>query len=216
MKSLNMLAIAITMAFSSVTLAEDAARDFTQINSKIDAMVAKSFPAGEGQDLNRLKQDETQKKCSVRANQPTAVEATEIMSRERASIKYPESGNLMGDWKNGEKLVKSGFAMRIGAIEPDPVAKQKGGNGGNCYACHAITKKEIAAGNIGNSLIGYGKLRGTSAEMIQYTYDKIYNAQAFMPCSNMPRFGHNGIITAQQVADITAFLLSPESPVNQD
>lgn len=207
------LALALTMLSAGTAFAVD--KDFTQINSKIDAVVAKSFPAGEGQDLNRLKQDETQKKCSVRANQPTGVEAVEIMSRERASIKYPESGNLMGDWKNGEKLVNSGFAMRIGAIEPDPVAKQKGGNGGNCYACHAITTKEIAAGNIGNSLIGYGKLRGTSAEMIQYTYDKIYNAQAFMPCSNMPRFGHNGIITAQQVADITAFLLSPESPVNQ-
>ncbi|MBD3767471.1 MAG: sulfur oxidation c-type cytochrome SoxX [Gammaproteobacteria bacterium] len=207
------LTLTLTIMSAGTAFAVD--KDFTQINSKIDAMVAKSFPAGEGQDLSRLKQDETQKKCSVRANKPTATEAAEIMARERASIKYPESGNLMGDWKKGEKLVKSGFGMRIGVIEPDPVAKQKGGNGGNCYACHAISPKEVAAGNIGNSLVGYGKTRGTSAEIIQYTYDKIYNAQAFMPCSNMPRFGHNGIITAQQVADITAFLLSPESPVNQ-
>ena len=35
-------------------------------------------------------------------------------------------------------------------------------NGGNCYACHQITKKEISFGNIGPSLAGYGKLRGSS------------------------------------------------------
>jgi sulfur-oxidizing protein SoxX len=215
MKTLNTLALAVTLAFSSTGFAADATKDFTQINSKIDAMVAKSFPAGEGQDLSRLKQDETQKTCSVRANQPTSAEASEIIAREKQNIKYPASGNLMGDWKKGEKLTSSGFAMRIGVIEPDPVEKQKGGNGGNCYACHAVSPKEVAAGNMGPSLTGYGKYRGTSAEMVRYTYEKIYNAQAFVACSNMPRIGHNGILTAEQVADITAYLLSPESPVNQ-
>jgi sulfur-oxidizing protein SoxX len=215
MKTLNTLALAVTLTFSSTGFAADAAKDFTQINSKIDAMVAKSFPAGEGQDLSRLKQDETQKICSVRANQPTSAEASEIIAREKQNIKYPASGNLMGDWKKGEKLTSSGFGMRIGVIEPDPVEKQKGGNGGNCYACHAVSPKEVAAGNVGPSLIGYGKYRGTSAEMVRYTYEKIYNAQAFVACSNMPRLGHNGILTAEQVADITAYLLSPESPVNQ-
>ncbi len=213
---LTSLALALALTSTTSVFAAPAAElDFTQINSKIDALVEKSFPAGEGQDLSRLKQDETQKKCSVRANKPTGAEANEIMANAQATIKYPTSGNLMGDWKKGEKLAKSGFAMRIGAIEPDAKEKQKGGNGGNCYACHAIDPKEVAAGNIGNSLTGYGKMRGTSAEMVKYTYDKIYNAQAFMPCSNMPRFGHNGIITAEQIADITAFLLAPESPVNK-
>ena len=31
----------------------------------------------------------------------------------------------------------------------------------------------------------------------------------------MPRFGAQGILTQQQLKDIMAFLLDPESPVNQ-
>jgi L-cysteine S-thiosulfotransferase len=157
--------------------------------------VADSFKPGEGQDLSRLVQDETQKICSVTRNNPSAAQADAINARERATIKYPEGGKLMGDWKNGEKLVKGGFGMRIGSIEPDAPARQKGGNGGNCYACHAIDPKEVAAGNLGPSLTGYGALRGASDDIVKYTYDKLYNAQATVACSNMPRIGHNGILT---------------------
>ena len=31
----------------------------------------------------------------------------------------------------------------------------------------------------------------------------------------MPRFGHQGILSEQQMKDITALLLDPESPVNK-
>jgi len=31
----------------------------------------------------------------------------------------------------------------------------------------------------------------------------------------MPRFGHNGWLTPEQVADLVAFLLDAESPVNK-
>jgi len=41
----------------------------------------------------------------------------------------------------------------------------------------------------GRVLYHYGKLRGASDEIVTYTYGKIYNAQAFAACSNMPRFG---------------------------
>lgn len=68
---------------------------------------------------------------------------------------------------------------------------------------------------MGPSLIGYGALRGTGEDIVKYTYEKLYNAQAFVACSNMPRLGHNGVLKPEQVADITAYLLSPESPVNQ-
>ena len=36
-----------------------------------------------------------------------------------------------------------------------------------------------------------------------------------MPCSTMPRFGHNGVLDEQQVKDVTAFLFDPASPVNK-
>ena len=185
------------------------------LRAKVEKMVLVSFKTGEGQDPSRLVQDETQKICSVTRNNPSNKQAAAINERERAAIKYPDGNKLMGDWKNGEKLVKAGFGMRIGSIEPDAPARQKGGNGGNCYACHAIDPQEVAAGNIGPSLTGYGALRGASDDIVKYTYDKLYNAQATVACSSMPRMGHNGILTAMQVADITAYLVSPESPLNR-
>jgi sulfur-oxidizing protein SoxX len=186
-----------------------------KLAAQVDKLVADSFKPGPGQDMSRLVQDETQKICSATRNNPTAAQAAAINARERETIKYPEGNKLLGDWKNGEKLVKGGFGMRIGSIEPDPPARQKGGNGGNCYACHAIDPKEVAAGNLGPSLTGYGALRGTSDEIVKYTYDKLYNTQATVACSNMPRVGHNGILTPEQIADVTAYLVSPESALNQ-
>jgi sulfur-oxidizing protein SoxX len=186
-----------------------------KLAARVDQLVAESFKAGPGQDMSRLTQDETQKTCSNTRNNPTPAQAQAINAREQATIKYPEGNKLMGDWKSGEKLVKGGFGMRIGSIEPDPENKQKGGNGGNCYACHALDPKEVAAGNLGPSLTGYGALRGSSDEIVKYTYDKLYNTQATVACSNMPRMGHNGILTPAQIADITAYLISPESPLNK-
>lgn len=181
----------------------------------MDKAIAESFKPGEGQDLSRLKQDETLKLCSATRNNPSPKDAKALMAREKATITYPTDGKLMGDWKQGEKLVNSGFGMRIGSFQPDPPAKQKGGNGGNCYACHAIDPKEVAAGNMGPSLTGYGKLRGQGEDIVKYTYEKLYNAQAFVACSTMPRLGYNGILTPAQLADVTAYLVSSESPLNQ-
>jgi sulfur-oxidizing protein SoxX len=195
-------------AFSVAHAGED-------MNAKIGKLVAESFKPGEGQDMSRLVQDETQKVCSTTRNNPTAAQAAAINAREQATIKYPDGNKLVGDWKSGEKLVKGGFGMRIGSIEPDKVERQKGGNGGNCYACHALDPKEVAAGNLGPSLTGYGSLRGAGDEIVKYTYDKLYNAQSTVACSTMPRMGHNGVLTPAQVADVTAYLVSPESPLNQ-
>lgn len=207
-KSTLILSALLTGAFTAAHAGED-------MSAKVGKLVADSFKPGEGQDMARLAQDETQKACSTYRNNPPADVAAAIIARESATIKYPEDNKLMGDWKNGEKLVKGGFGMRIGNIEPDKVERQKGGNGGNCYACHAADPKEVAAGNLGPSLTGYGALRGTSDDIVKYTYDKLYNPQATVACSNMPRMGHNGVLTPAQVADITAYLISPESPANQ-
>lgn len=208
MKSKLMIAALLSIAFTP-------AQADGKLAAKVDKLVADSFKPGEGQDMSRLAQDETQKACTITRNQPSAGQAAAINARERATIKYPDNTKLIGDWKNGEKLVKGGFGMRIGSIEPSPEAQRKGGNGGNCYACHVIDPKEVAAGNLGPSLTGYGALRGASEDIVKYTYDKLYNPQATVACSNMPRMGHNGILTPAQVADITAYLVSPESSLNQ-
>lgn len=97
-------------------------------------------------------------------------------------------------------------------MEPDNPEKD---SGGTCYACHSADPAEVAFRTLSPRLTGYGKLRGDSEALVRYTYEKIYNAQASVTCSKMPRLGHNGILTAEKVAHITAFLVSPECPVNQ-
>ena len=42
-----------------------------------------------------------------------------------------------------------------------------------------------------------------------------HTATSHTACSTMPRFGHNGILTEQQMKDVVALLLDPESPVNK-
>ena len=52
------------------------------------------------------------------------------------------------------------------------------------------------------------------AEAARAAYAKIYNPQAVLACSNMPRFGRNHVLNEQQIKDVTAYLMSRESPVN--
>jgi len=43
----------------------------------------------------------------------------------------------------------------------------------------------------------------------------MYNSQAYNACSMMPRAGHKGVLSEQQMKDVMALLLDPKSPVNQ-
>ena len=49
----------------------------------------------------------------------------------------------------------------------------------------------------------------------KYAWGKVWNAEAYSACTNMPRFGHQGILTEDQVRDVVALLMDPASPVNQ-
>ena len=69
-------------------------------------------------------------------------------------------------------------------------------------------------GNVGPGLTRYGVQRGSSEETAKYTYEKIYNAWAYVPCSNMPRLGATGHLTPEQIADLVAYLVDPQSPLN--
>ena len=87
--------------------------------------------------------------------------------------------------------------------------------GGNCYNCHQLAKAEISYGTIGPSLYQFGKLHGYGVDMQKYAYGKVFNPEAYAACTNMPRFGHNGILTEEQIKDVVALLMDPNSPVNK-
>jgi len=177
---------------------------------KVDAAIKAAFPGAPEQFIPRLTQDETMKQCSASNNNPSAAVAAEIQKREKASIEYPADGKFIGDWKKGEALAQSGYGLRFSDY---PATRA---NGGNCYACHQISKKEVSFGTLGPSLQQYGKLRNYAEADVKATYEKIYNSHAAFPCSNMPRFGANKVLTIEQIKDAVALLMSPDSPVNKD
>lgn len=142
-----------------------------------------------------LTQDEGQRLCTQYRDRIPAELLPKFIEEQKKLIKYPKDGKLMGDWKNGEKVFT------------DPKR-------GNCYACHAGVASEVAYGTMGPSLTNYG-MRGQSEAVVRYTYEKIYNAWAFVPCSLMYRGGVHGLFTPEETADLVAFLLDPNSPINR-
>ena len=157
----------------------------------------------------RLDQDETQKACSQYRNSPPKDVAAAIVAREQAAIVYPADAKLMGDWKNGEKLAESGYGGRF----TDYPARQA--NGGNCYACHQLAKAQVSYGTLGPSLLEYGKIRKYSEADIKAVYERIYNPHAALACANMPRLGASKFLTIDQIRDLVAYVMSPDSPVNK-
>jgi sulfur-oxidizing protein SoxX len=177
-------------------------------NPDVQAMLKRDFAGLGPQWLTRLDQDEVQATCSRYRNAPPPDVAAQIQASQLQSIAFPAADKLAGDWKRGEAIAQSGRGMQFSDPADAPV-------GGNCYACHQLSASEISYGTIGPSLLHYGKLRGNSEETRRYTWGKIYNADAYAACSNMPRFGHNKVLTPEQIADVVALLLDPASPVNQ-
>jgi sulfur-oxidizing protein SoxX len=173
------------------------------------AMIKQDFHAKGPATMERVTlQDEAQKLCSEYPNERPADVAARIQANQMKTIKLPADGKYLGKWQEGEKIAQNGRGMQ----SSDAAGSV---NGGNCYACHQMTKQEISFGNIGPTLYQYGKLRGAGDDILKYTWGKVYNAQAYAACSNMPRFGHNGILTESQLKDVMALLLDPASPVNK-
>jgi sulfur-oxidizing protein SoxX len=196
--------IAVTLVVACATTATN-----EEIAAKATAMLKTSFKASGQASLDRLNQDETQQICSELAgNVPAKSVAEKIQRLNLATIKYPVDGKLLGDWKAGERIAQEGRGKQF---SDDP----KGPVGANCYACHQLAPQELSYGTIGPSLYQFAKLRGYGADIQRYAYGKVFNPDAYLACSTMPRFGHNGILTEQQIKDVTALLMDPESPVNK-
>ena len=180
------------------------------------AMIQASFRDQGIAKVDRLKQDLGQAACSTPDAPPEAV-AKQIEAEALATVRWPQGGQYIGDWREGEKLAQNGRGMTWTDATADTKA-----NGAQCYNCHQVSKAEISFGTIGPSLYNYGKIRGVkdvadpaSAAIVQYTWGKLWNSKAYAACSNMPRFGHAQLLSEQQIRDVMALLLDPKSPVNQ-
>lgn len=166
-------------------------------------------PKGQAK-LDRLVQTKQQYECSKYEylGKPMPAELSKkIESEAAASVVYPKDGQYLGDWKAGLKIAQDGKGMQWSDKAGAP-------NGGNCLACHEMVKNDPSQGNIGPSLVDYGKLRGNSEAILKYTWGRIYDSSAYNACSWMPSFGAHHILTEQQMKDVMALLMDPKSPVN--
>lgn len=187
-----------------------------ELDQQAQAAIKASFRDEGIAKVDRIDQDLGQAACSSDKAPPQDV-AKRIEAEALASIRPPEGGRYIGNWREGEKLAQNGRGMTWTDASAEPKA-----NGGNCYNCHQIDRAEISFGTIGPSLWNYGKLRGVkdpadpaSAAIVQYTWGKLWNSKAYAACSNMPRFGHAKLLDQEQLRDIMALLLDPASPVNR-
>lgn len=173
------------------------------------AVIKSSFRERGVAKLDRINQTELQAACSKypKGDLPKDLRA-KLEKAAADAVKYPADGKYLGDWKQGERIAQNGVGL---TFTDSPTAQA----GGNCYACHQITKQEISFGNIGPSLVNYGKLRGNTEAIQRYTWARIWNSHSFNACSSMPRFGDAGILTEEQIKHVMALLLDPESPTNQ-
>lgn len=205
MKAIRIAASAALVLFLGASGSGDAQPD----RKAVDVMKS-SFKARGQAQLDRLDQDEMQAACSrlPRDGALPGVVAERIQKANLEAVKYPADGKFMGDWKQGERIAQTGVGMQFSDDPKRPA-------GGNCYACHQLSGAELSYGTIGPSLRNYGKVRGASLEVQRFTYTKIYNSHAYQACSNMPRFGHKGILTEEQLKHLVALLLDPDSPVNK-
>ena len=186
---MHMRLSANAIVFVLVSASSVAAADKAAV-SNTEAIMRRSFSRATPDDWKaRLKQDEVQALCSQYRNNPPPKITARILASQQRTLRYPPGGKMIGDWREGEKLASIGTGGQLSAIRPEVPGAPRGGN---CYACHTLASSEVAAGNLGPSLTGFGKMRGTSPDAVKRTYEQIFNVQAFYPCSMMPRFGHNG------------------------
>ena len=199
----------LALALSGICVAGCASQPSdSETERALAEMIKASFRTRGQATIARLNQDDAQALCSKHSGELPKGVSDGIEKKQETTIRYPGSGKLMGDWREGERIAQSGVGKQFTDAPTRPA-------GGSCYNCHQLSKQELSFGTIGPSLYQFGKQRGASEAIQEYTYGKIYNSQASTACSNMPRFGHNGVLTEEQITHLVALLLDHGSPVNK-
>jgi len=178
--------------------------------------LAQSFEAQSGVMLDRLQQSPDQALCSEPGAAASSASLAQRRAIERAArdgVRFPSGAPpspqaWLGDWRRGERIAQSGVGLQT-SDRPGTEA------GGNCYGCHRLAPTEIAYGTLGPSLTGYGLRHPPDEAGLRDTWIRLFDSHAFDACSVMPRFGARGILSEEQLRDLLALLLDPQSPVNR-
>jgi len=193
---MKLFSLLVVLAVPGAALAQD-----------VQKVLQRDFhPRGQA-TMDRVVQDGLQRVCTESNDRPPAELARQMEADQMKTIAFPQ-GSLIGDWKNGERIAQNGRGLQWTDKAGAPA-------GGSCYNCHQLSPQEASYGTLGPSLLRFGAARGNGPEMQRYVYGKIYNAKAYNLCSQMPRLGHSGTLTPEQIKDLVGLLLDPASPVNK-
>jgi sulfur-oxidizing protein SoxX len=193
---MKLFSLLVVLAVPGAALAQD-----------VQKVLQRDFhPRGQA-TMDRVVQDGLQRVCTESNDRPPAELARQMEADQMKTIAFPQ-GSLIGDWKNGERIAQNGRGLQWTDKAGAPA-------GGSCYNCHQLSPQEASYGTLGPSLLRFGATRGNGPEMQRYVYGKIYNAKAYNLCSQMPRLGHSGTLTPEQIKDLVGLLLDPASPVNK-
>lgn len=206
----------IAVASATILLGCAMAPTAQEVEAATQQVIKSSFRDQGIAKMDRLTLDASNKACSDAAGAPLDAKlAKSIEESNLKTVKMPSDGKFLGSWQEGEKIAQNGRGMTWSD-------SATAANGGSCYNCHQISKAELSFGSIGPSLYNYGKLRGVTdpssaaaKPIVDYTWGKLWNSKAYNACSDMPRFGHAGILNEKQLQHVMALLLDPKSPVNQ-
>jgi sulfur-oxidizing protein SoxX len=167
----------------------------------------------QGARARRSSTASTRTKCSACAASIPATRSCQGNRREdregAARGDQVSGGQPPGDWKEGEKIAQSGVGKQF---SDDPTRPAW---------CELLRLPPAFEGRASRSersaraSTTSGSFRGFTPDKEKYAYGKVYNSEAYSACSSMPRFGHAGILTEQQIKDVVALLMDPKSPVNQ-
>jgi L-cysteine S-thiosulfotransferase len=172
----------------------------------VQKVMQRDFQARGQATMDRVVQDGLQRVCTDTHDRPPSDLARQLEADQMKTIDFPQ-GSLIGDWKRGERIAQGGRGLTWN--------DKPGAGEGSCYNCHQLSPQEMSHGTLGPTLLKFGWMRGNGPEMQRYAYGKIYNAKAYNLCSQMPRLGHSGTLTPEQIKDLVGLLLDPESPVNK-
>ncbi|HVJ22387.1 MAG TPA: sulfur oxidation c-type cytochrome SoxX [Burkholderiales bacterium] len=193
---MKLFSLLVLLAVPGAVLAQD-----------VQKVLQRDFhPRGQA-TMDRVVQDGLQRVCTESNDRPPAELAKQMEADQMKTIAFPQ-GSLIGDWKNGERIAQNGRGLQWTDKAGAPA-------GGSCYNCHQLSPQEASYGTLGPSLQRFGATRGNGPDMQRYVYGKIYNAKAYNLCSQMPRLGHTGTLTPEQIKDLVGLLLDPASPVNK-
>ena len=175
--------------------------------AEVEQVLKRDFQARGQATMDRVVPDALQRVCNETGDRPPVELARTLEADQMKSIAFP-AGNLMGNWQRGERIAQGGRGLTWSDKPGAP-------GDGSCYNCHQLSPTELSHGTLGPSLLGFGKTRGSGPEIQRYAYGKIFNAKAYNLCSEMPRLGHSGTLTPEQIKDLVGLLLDPASPVNR-